>query len=224
MRVVIAEDLLLLRDGLIRILGDTGHQVVAAVDNAADLEAAVERHRPDISIVDVRLPPGFRDEGLRAALAIRSRQPDAPILILSQYVERTYAAELLADGRGGIGYLLKDRVTSLDEFLEALGRVAAGGTVMDPEVIAQLFARNANHPGLDQLSPREREVLGLMAQGLSNSAISQSLVLAAVSVEKHVRNILAKLNLPPTSDTHRRVLAVLAFLNHPRPTENDPAS
>lgn len=214
MRIVIAEDLLLLRDGLIHILVNTGHTVVAAVDNAPDLESAVAEHHPDVSIVDVRLPPGFRDEGLRAALAIRARQPRAPILILSQYVERTYAAELLADGRGGIGYLLKDRVTSLDDFLDALQRVAAGGTAMDPEVIAQLFARNEHNAGLALLTPREKEVLSAMAQGLSNSAICEALVIAPVSVEKHITNILAKLDLPPSNDTNRRVRAVLTYLNH----------
>jgi DNA-binding NarL/FixJ family response regulator len=213
-RIVIAEDLLLLRDGLIRILTDTGHTVVAAVDNAPDLESAVQEHRPDLSIVDVRLPPGFRDEGLRAALSVRKREPRTPILILSQYVERTYAAELLADGNGAVGYLLKDRVTALDEFLDAIERVAGGGTVMDPEVVRQLFARNNRDQGVSALTPREREVLALVAQGLSNSAICTELVLAPPSVEKHITNILTKLDLPPADDTHRRVRAVLAYLNH----------
>jgi DNA-binding NarL/FixJ family response regulator len=213
-RIVIAEDLLLLRDGLIRILTDTGHTVVAAVDNAPDLESAVREHRPDLSIVDVRLPPGFRDEGLRAALSVRGREPRTPILILSQYVERTYAAELLADGNGAVGYLLKDRVTALDEFLDAIERVAGGGTVMDPEVVRQLFARNNRDQGVSALTPREREVLALVAQGLSNSAICTELVLAPPSVEKHITNILTKLELPPADDTHRRVRAVLAYLNH----------
>jgi DNA-binding NarL/FixJ family response regulator len=213
-RIVIAEDLLLLRDGLIRILTDTGHTVVAAVDNAPDLESAVQEHRPDLSIVDVRLPPGFRDEGLRAALSVRGREPRTPILILSQYVERTYAAELLADGNGAVGYLLKDRVTALDEFLDAIERVAGGGTVMDPEVVRQLFARNNRDQGVSALTPREREVLALVAQGLSNSAICTELVLAPPSVEKHITNILTKLELPPADDTHRRVRAVLAYLNH----------
>jgi DNA-binding NarL/FixJ family response regulator len=214
MRIVIAEDLLLLKDGLIRLLTDTGHTVVAAVDNAPDLERAVQDHRPDLSIVDVRLPPGFRDEGLRAALAIRKREPKAPILILSQYVERTYAAELIADGNGAVGYLLKDRVTALDEFLDAIDRVAACGTAMDPEVIRQLFARNNRDQGITALTAREREVLALVAQGLSNSAICAELVLAPPSVEKHITNILTKLELPPADDTHRRVRAVLAYLNH----------
>ncbi len=214
MRIVIAEDLLLLRDGLVRMLTDTGHQVVAAVDNAPDLETAVREHRPDLSIVDVRLPPGFRDEGLRAALAIRRREPKTPIVILSQYVEHVYAAELIADGNGAVGYLLKDRVTALDEFLDAIERVAAGGTAMDPEVVRQLFARNNNDHGIAALTSREREVLGLVAQGLSNSAICAELVLAPASVEKHITNILTKMDLPPSDDTHRRVRAVLAYLNH----------
>ncbi|GAB3361791.1 response regulator transcription factor [Micromonospora halotolerans] len=213
MRIVIAEDLLLLRDGLVRLLTDTGHEVVAAVDNADELLDAVERHRPDLSLVDVRLPPGFRDEGLRAALRLRAGGRDTRVLILSQYVERAYAAELLADGRGGVGYLLKDRVTALDDFLDAVDRVAAGGTVMDPEVVRQLFTRNSRRSGVDALTPREREVLGLMAQGMSNSAICAALVLAQVSVEKHITNIFAKLDLPPADDAHRRVRAVLAYLN-----------
>ncbi|MFI5890737.1 response regulator [Actinoplanes sp. NPDC051513] len=210
MRIVIAEDLLLLREGMVRLLTETGHTVVAAVDNADDLVAAVEEHRPDLSVVDVRLPPGFRDEGLRAALRIRAAEPSARILIVSQYVERAYAADLLADGRGGVGYLLKDRVTALDDFLDAVERVAAGGTAMDLEVVRQLFNRTG---GLDALTPREREVLGLMAQGLSNSAICAALTIAPVSVEKHIGNIFAKLQLPPSDDAHRRVHAVLAFLN-----------
>lgn len=214
MRIVIAEDLLLLRDGLIRILTDTGHEVVAAVDNGPELERAVAGHRPDLSIVDVRLPPGFRDEGLRAALAIRAAHPGTAVLILSQYVERSYAADLLADGGGAVGYLLKDRVTSLDDFLDAIDRVAAGGTAMDPEVVRQLFARNTRDRGVAALTIRERAVLGLVAEGLSNSAICAALSLAAVSVEKHITNILAKLDLPPDADGHRRVRAVLAYLNH----------
>lgn len=213
MRIVIAEDLLLLRDGIVRLLTDTGHTVVAAVDTAPALIDAVSAHAPDLSIVDVRLPPGFRDEGLRAALHLRATDPTARVLILSQYVERVYAVELLADGRGGVGYLLKDRVTALDDFLDAIDRVAAGGTVMDPEVIAQLFTRNSRRTGIGALTAREREVLGLMAQGMSNSAICAVLVLAPVSVEKHITNIFAKLDLPPDDDAHRRVRAVLAYLN-----------
>ncbi|MGK5638046.1 LuxR C-terminal-related transcriptional regulator [Streptomyces sp. URMC 126] len=214
MRLVIAEDLLLLREGLIRLLTATGHQVLAAVETGPDLIDAVTTHRPDLALVDVRLPPGFRDEGLRAAIEARSRHtPATPVIILSQYVERTYAAELLADGRGGVGYLLKDRVTDIDAFLDALERVAAGGTALDPEVITQIFARNSQDTNLARLTPREHEVLALMAQGLSNSAIAARLVLAPVSVEKHIGNLLAKLDLPTTSDTHRRVQAVLTYLN-----------
>ena len=212
MRIVIAEDLLLLREGLVRMLTDTGHEVVAAVGSGPELEAAVATHRPDLAIVDVRLPPDFRDEGLRAALAVRRRSPGMPVLILSQYVERVYAAELVADGRGAVGYLLKDRVTALDDFLDAVERVAAGGTAMDPEVVRQLFARQGTAGGVAALTPREREVLGLVAQGLSNSAICAELVLAPASVEKHISNILAKLDLPPSDDSHRRVRAVLAYL------------
>ncbi|TQJ19986.1 LuxR family two component transcriptional regulator [Micromonospora sp. A202] len=214
MRIVIAEDLLLLRDGMVRLLTDTGHTVVAAVDTAPALLAAVAEHRPDLSIIDVRLPPGFRDEGLRAALTLRATAPDTKVLIVSQYVERAYAVELLADGRGGVGYLLKDRVIALDDFLDAVERVAKGGTALDPEVVRQLFTRNSHNHGVDGLTAREGEVLGLMAQGLSNAAICAALVLAPVSVEKHITNIFAKLDLPPAEDANRRVRAVLAYLNH----------
>ncbi|MFC5007814.1 response regulator [Dactylosporangium cerinum] len=213
MRIVIAEDLLLLREGMVRLLTDTGHTVVAAVDTAPALLDAAAEHRPDLCVVDVRLPPGFRDEGLRAALRLRAGDPAAKVLIVSQYVERAYAAELLADGRGGVGYLLKDRVTALDDFLDAVERVAAGGTAMDPEVVRQLFARGSRNHGIDGLTPREREVLGLMAQGLSNSAICATLVLAPVSVEKHITSIFGKLDLPPADDANRRVRAVLTYLN-----------
>jgi DNA-binding NarL/FixJ family response regulator len=213
MRIVIAEDLLLLREGMVRLLTDTGHTVVAAVDTAPALLDAAAEHQPDLCVVDVRLPPGFRDEGLRAALQLRAGDPTAKVLIVSQYVERAYAAELLADGRGGVGYLLKDRVTALDDFLDAVERVAAGGTAMDPEVVRQLFARGSRNHGIDGLTPREREVLGLMAQGLSNSAICATLVLAPVSVEKHITSIFGKLDLPPADDANRRVRAVLTYLN-----------
>jgi DNA-binding NarL/FixJ family response regulator len=212
-RIVIAEDLLLLREGMARLLTDTGYQVVAAVGNAPDLITAVTEHRPDLSIVDVRLPPSFRDEGLRAALKLRSEDPDSNVLIVSQYVERVYAQELLADGGGGTGYLLKDRVTALDEFLDAVERVAEGGTAMDPEVVRQLFSRSSRSEGVGGLTAREREVLGLMAQGLSNSAICAALFLAPVSVEKHIANIFSKLGLRPATDTNRRVRAVLTYLN-----------
>lgn len=213
MRILIAEDLLLLREGIVRLLTDVGHTVVDAVDTAPALIAAVTAHRPDLSIVDVRLPPGFRDEGLRAALELRAVDPGTRVLIVSQYVERVYAAELLADGHGGVGYLLKDRVTALDHFLDAVERVADGGTAMDPEVVAQLFTRSGRNHGLEGLTPRERNVLDLMAQGLSNSAIGAALHLAPVSVEKNITAIFAKLDLPPADDTNRRVRAVLTYLN-----------
>ena len=209
---MIAEDLLLLRDGLVRLLEDNGLEVVAAVDNGDALITSVLLERPDLAIVDVRLPPTFADEGLRAALAIRERVPETAILVLSQYVEQTYARELLADGRGGTGYLLKDRVIDIPQFIDAVRRVAAGGTALDPEVVAQLFAvRRAAGP-LERLTAREREVLGLMAEGRSNAAIAERLVLTVGAVEKHVASILQKLDLPPSDSDHRRVLAVLAYL------------
>jgi DNA-binding NarL/FixJ family response regulator len=209
-RAVIAEDLVLLREGLSRLLADNGVEVVAAVDNPDGLVTSVLLERPELAIVDVRLPPTFTDEGLRAALEIRRQVPETAILVLSQYVEQTYARELLADGRGGTGYLLKDRVIDIPQFLEAVHRVAAGGTALDPEVVAQLFAvRGASDP-LERLTPREREVLGLMAEGRSNAGIAAALVLTVGAVEKHVANILQKLDLPPSDSDHRRVLAVLA--------------
>jgi DNA-binding NarL/FixJ family response regulator len=211
-RVVIAEDLVLLRDGLTRLLTDNGIEVAAAVDNGDALLTSVLLERPDVAIVDVRLPPSFNDEGLRAALRIRERVPETAILVLSQYVEQSYAKELLADGRGGTGYLLKDRVIDIPQFLDAVHRVAAGGTALDPEVVAQLFAvRRAAGP-LERLTPREREVLGLMAEGRSNAGIAERLVLTVGAVEKHVASILQKLDLPPSDSDHRRVLAVLAYL------------
>lgn len=213
MRIVLAEDLLLLRQGLVHILHAEGHQVVAAVDDADALLAAVAEHDPDLAIIDVRLPPGFRDEGLRAALRLRHERPGRPVLILSQYVEAGYAADLLADGNGGVGYLLKDRVADLDDFHAALDRVADGGTAMDPEVVAQLLHRNRRDGPLTTLTSREHHVLGLMAEGLSNAAIAERLVLAMVSVEKHIGAIFTKLDLPHGhDDIHRRVMAVLAHL------------
>jgi DNA-binding NarL/FixJ family response regulator len=209
-RVVICEDLVLLRDGIIRLLTDSGHDVVASVGDGAGLVRAVVSERPDVAVVDVRLPPTYRDEGLRAALEARARVPGTPVLVLSQYVEQTYAADLLADGGGGVGYLLKDRVADVREFVASVERVAAGGTAMDPEVVAQLVARRVGP--LDELTSREREVLELMAAGRSNAAIAEELVVTEGAVEKHVRSIFMKLGLPP-SDTHnRRVLAVLAYL------------
>lgn len=212
MRVVIAEDLALLRDGMIRLLRDSGHEVVAAVGDGEALVRAVHGHKPDIAVCDVRLPPTFRDEGVRAALEARTRVPGTAILIVSQYVEETYATELLADGQGGVGYLLKDRIADVREFVDAVERVAAGGTAMDPEVVAQLVTRRGGDGPLDELTPREREVLGLMAEGRSNGAIAAALVVTEGAVEKHISNIFGKLSLPPSDTDHRRVLAVLAYL------------
>ncbi|WP_426511464.1 LuxR C-terminal-related transcriptional regulator [Dactylosporangium sp. McL0621] len=212
MRVVIAEDLALLRDGLIRLLGAYGFEVVAAVDNGTDLRSALLSHRPDVAVVDVRLPPTFTDEGLRAAIAARAEVPGLPVLVLSQHVEQLYARELLSDRRGGVGYLLKDRVATVGEFVDAVRRVAAGGTAMDPEVVSQLLARNAGAP-TRALTPREREVLGLMAEGRSNAAIAGRLFVTEKAIGKHINNIFGKLALPPSEDDNRRVLAVLAYLN-----------
>jgi DNA-binding NarL/FixJ family response regulator len=212
MRIVIAEDAVLLRAGLTRLLDDAGHEVVAAVDNADDLITVVERHQPDLAVVDVRMPPTFTDDGLRAALQIRGRWPAIGILVLSQYVEETYASELVATDTAGLGYLLKDRVADVGEFLDAVGRVGDGGTALDPEVVAQLLARSRRRDPLARLSPREREVLGLMAEGRSNTAIARELVVSDGAVEKHVSNIFTKLDLPPTEHDHRRVLAVLRWL------------
>ncbi|MCU0257455.1 MAG: response regulator transcription factor [Solirubrobacteraceae bacterium] len=211
MRVVIAEDLALLRDGLTRMLQDNGMEVVAAVEDGEALLEAIERERPDVCVVDVRLPPDFRDEGIRAALEARRRIPGLPVLVLSQYVERIFAKELLADGTGGVGYLLKDRVADVGEFVEAVRRVADGGTAMDPEVVAQLVA-GRGPARLEELTPRERDVLALMAEGRSNGGIARELVVTEGAVEKHVSSIFGKLGLPPSGDDHRRVLAVIAWL------------
>jgi len=210
-RVVIAEDLALLREGLVRLLEEAGFSVVAAVADGSDLLRAVVTERPDVAVVDVRLPPSFRDEGLRAALEARRRIPGLPVLVLSQYVEHTYAAELLADGGGGVGYLLKERVGDVRDFLDAVRRVAEGGMAMDPEVVRQLVVRRSGP--LDDLTPRELAVLELMAEGRSNAAIAARLFISESAVEKHVRRIFAKLRLPPSDENHRRVLAVLAFLS-----------
>ncbi|GHE25033.1 DNA-binding response regulator [Kitasatospora indigofera] len=211
LRVVLAEDAVLLREGLIGLLDRFGHRVVAAVGDAEALRAAVEEHRPDIVVTDVRMPPGQSDEGLRAAVALRQRWPGLPVLVLSQYVQRSYAAELLDSGDGSaVGYLLKDRVGQVAEFLEAVAGVAAGGTVVDPEVV-RLLLRRRRDP-LERLTPREREVLGLMAEGRSNASICRELVVSEAAVGKHIGNILAKLDLPPAVESHRRVLAVLEFL------------
>jgi DNA-binding NarL/FixJ family response regulator len=211
-RVVIAEDLALLRDGLTRLLRDNGFDVVDAVREGDALVHAVIRERPDVAIVDIRLPPTFRDEGLRAALELRARHPETAILIVSQYVEPAYAKELLAEGRGGVGYLLKDRIMEVADFVDAVRRVADGGTALDPEVVAQLVSRRRADDPLARLTPREGEVLGLMAEGRSNAAIASQLVLTVGAVEKHVANIFTKLRLPPSDTDHRRVLAVLAYL------------
>ncbi|MGW0204539.1 response regulator transcription factor [Streptomyces sp. NPDC003233] len=213
MRVVIAEDLFLLRDGLTRLLEAHGFEVAAAVDNGPDLLAAVAAERPHAAIVDVRLPPTFTDEGLRAALEARRLTPGLPVLVLSQYVEQLYARELLAAGQGGTGYLLKDRVMDGAQFIDAVRRVAAGGTAMDPEVIARLLAHNSADGPVAALSPREREVLALMAEGRSNAAIAQHLVITERSVSKHTASIFTRLALQPSDDDNRRVLAVLAYLN-----------
>ncbi len=220
MRVIIAEDLALLRDGLTRLLRDNGIEVVAAVPDADALLREATELRPDLAVVDIRLPPGYRDEGLRAALELRRRMPGIAVLVVSQYVEQTYAEELLADRRGGIGYLLKDRVMHVADFLEAVRRVADGGTALDQEVVAQLFARRRHDAPLARLTPREREVLALMAEGRSNAGIAEALVLTVGAVEKHVQSILAKLDLPQTPADHRRVLAVLAYLQ----SEGEPAA
>jgi DNA-binding NarL/FixJ family response regulator len=211
-RVVIAEDLALLRDGLERLLRDSGCDVVAAVADGPSLLDAVEETEPDVAIVDVRLPPAFRDEGVRAALELRRRKPGFPVLILSQYVEQTYAAELLADGTGGVGYLLKDRVSDVRESVEAVRRVASGGMALDPEAVSQLVAGHEEGP-LAQLSTRERAVLALMAEGHTNHGIADELEITPSGVEKHVASIFGKLGLPPAESAHRRVLAVVAFLN-----------
>jgi DNA-binding NarL/FixJ family response regulator len=210
-RIVIAEDLALLRDGLERLLRDNGFEVVAAVADADALVHAVLRERPDLAIVDIRLPPSFRDEGLRAALELRRIVPETSIVIVSQYVEHTYATELLAQGGAGVGYLLKDRIMDVADFVDAVRRVAQGGTALDPEVVSQLLGRGDRKP-VASLTPREREVLVLMAEGRSNAGIADALVLTVGAVEKHIASIFQKLGLPPSEGDHRRVLAVLAYL------------
>jgi DNA-binding NarL/FixJ family response regulator len=217
MRIVIAEDSAVIRAGLVEILADRGHETVAAVGDAEALRAAVDRHEPDAAIVDVRMPPDYTDEGIRAAIAIRRDHPGTGVLVFSQYIETRHAAELLgmASSRSaaGIGYLLKDRVADVGEFVDALSRVAAGGTALDPEVVTQLLREAARRAdGLDALTPREREVLSLMAEGRSNGAIAGMLVISERAVEKHVANIFVRLGLAPADADHRRVLAVLRYL------------
>ena len=212
MRVVIAEDNAILRDGLAGLLADRGHEVVAAVADGDALRSAVAAYRPDACVVDIRMPPSFTDEGLRASIAIRREQPDVGVLVFSQYVETRYAAELLAGSTQGVGYLLKDRVADVREFVAALERVATGGTALDPEVVAQLLGASRRADVLSGLTPREREVLQCMAEGLSNAGIAEALVVSERAVEKHIANVFTKLDLPPTESGNRRVLAVLRYL------------
>ena len=215
MRIVIAEDSVLLREGITRLLAEYGHEVVAAEGDATRLLQVVVELAPDLVIVDVRMPPTHTDEGLRAAVELRNERPATPVLVLSQYVEERYATELLALGTVGVGYLLKERVADVREFVDAAQRVAHGGTALDPEVVAQLLARSRRRDPLATLTPREREVLALMAQGLSNVAIADALVVSAGAVEKHISSIFSKLDLPPSEHEHRRVLAVLRYVSEP---------
>ncbi|MEU4113969.1 response regulator transcription factor [Kitasatospora sp. NPDC028055] len=211
MRAVIAEDSVLLRVGLVKVLEAVGFEVAAAVGDAVELLAAVEEHRPGVVVADVRMPPGFHDEGVKAAMVIRQQWPDTAVLLLSQFVEERYAADLLSTNTSGVGYLLKQRVANVDDFVEALQRVAEGGTALDPEVVAQLLVRRHRDP-LEKLTPRERDVLSLMAEGRSNAAIAAALVVSDSAVAKHINSIFTKLDLPPADDSHRRVMAVLRFL------------
>ncbi|MEU2244376.1 response regulator transcription factor [Streptomyces sp. NPDC018338] len=212
MRIVVADDAVLLREGLVRLLAEDGHEVVAAVGDGPALVEAVLAHRPDVSVVDVRMPPTHTDDGLRAAIAARRQLPGTPVLVLSQYVEVSYAADLLADGSAAVGYLLKDRVARIEEFLDTLDRVARGETVLDSQVIAQLLAGQRRGKALGALTVRERQILALMAEGCSNTAIARRLVVSSSAVEKNIGNIFAKLGLPPDDAQHRRVLAVLTYL------------
>jgi DNA-binding NarL/FixJ family response regulator len=214
MRAVIAEDAVLLREGLARLLAENGYEVAEVVSDGEALLRAVERHQPDVCVVDVRMPPTFSDEGVRAALVIRRQWPDVAILLLSQYVEERYAVDLLAGDSRGLGYLLKDRVADVAEFMEALKRVAGGGAALDPEVVTQLLVRSGRPDPLDGLSPRESEVMALMAEGRTNSSIAEALVVTEGAVEKHVTSIFNKLDMPPADQAHRRVLAVLRYLDH----------
>jgi DNA-binding NarL/FixJ family response regulator len=209
---VIAEDAVMMREGLVRLLSDRGHEVCAAVGDAEALLAAAEGHQPDVAVVDIRMPPTYTDEGLRAALELRHRHPRLGVLVFSQYIETRYASQLLAGGAAGVGYLLKDRVADVAEFTDALARVGAGGTALDPEVVSQLLLASRRAGGVSALTPREREVLVLMAEGRSNAGIASALVLSAGAVEKHVASIFGKLGLPPSENDNRRVLAVLRYL------------
>jgi DNA-binding NarL/FixJ family response regulator len=212
MRVVLAEDSVLLREGVARILGEAGFEVVGQAGNAEELMLKVRSYSPDVAIVDIRMPPTHTDEGLRAAQEIREKHPTVGVLVLSQYVEATYAMELLAESAEGVGYLLKDRVSDVNEFADAVRRVGEGGSALDPTIVSQLVGRRRRDDPIDQLTPREREVLGLMAEGRSNSGIAEQLVVTERAVEKHVTSIFSKLRLPAASEDHRRVLAVLAYL------------
>ena len=212
MRVIVADDSVLLREGVTRLLGEAGFEVVGQAADGDELMRKVKAHKPDVAIIDIRMPPTHTDEGLRAARAIREEMPDTGVLVLSQYLEEEYALELLGDDAAGVGYLLKDRVSDLDRFSEAIQRVAEGGSALDPEVVSQMLGRRRVEDPLGELTAREREVLGLMAEGRSNRAIAEALVISDRAVEKHVTSIFSKLNLPPAAEDHRRVLAVLAFL------------
>jgi DNA-binding NarL/FixJ family response regulator len=224
LRVVLAEDSVLLREGLVRLLEDSGFDVVDAVADAESFLSAVDAQQPDLVVVDVRMPPTFTDEGVRAALVVREQHPDVAVVVLSQYVEENYATDLVAGRARGVGYLLKDRVADVSDFVEALRRVAAGGTALDPEVVLQLLSRARRRDPLERLSPRETEVLRLMAEGRSNTAIAAALVVTEGAVEKHVSSIFAKLDLPPAEHDHRRVLAVLRWLEHGPDTTRDEES
>lgn len=212
MRILICEDSVLLREGLSRLLAEAGHEIVEALPDAGRLDAAIAEHRPDLAILDVRLPPTFTDEGIRAAIRLREADPTLCVLVLSQYVEERYAAELIAGNRGGLGYLLKDRVADIEEFLDSIAEVGSGGTVLDPEVVAQLLGRRSRDSRLDRLTPRESEVLSRMAEGKSNQAIAKSLYISEGSVEKHISSLFLKLGLEADESGNRRVLAVLAHL------------
>jgi DNA-binding NarL/FixJ family response regulator len=214
MRIVIAEDSVLLREGLTKLLTDGGFEVVAAVGDADELLRAVAEHAPELAVIDVRMPPSHTDEGIRAALVLRRQYPEVAVLVLSQYVEERYATDLLSIGTRGVGYLLKDRVAYVSDFLDALRRVAAGGTALDPEVVAQLMVRRQDDP-IERLTPRELDVLRLVAEGKSNNGITDALKISPSAVEKYVSNIFTKLDLPPTDTDHRRVLAALKYLNSP---------
>jgi len=213
MRVVVAEDAVLLREGVVRLLTEAGMEVVGQAGDAEDLLRKVRAHKPDVAIVDIRMPPGNADDGLQAALVIRSELPNTGVLVLSQYAEEHYAMQLLADGAEGVGYLLKDRVGDVDGFVDAVRRVGGGGSALDPEVVSQMVGRKHDDP-LEELTPREREVLELMAQGLSNKGICEKLVLSERAVERHITGVLSKLGIPATGQEHRRVLAVLAYLEN----------